>query len=192
MSLSHYSKEVITSWHRAITKVTQSFWSCSTFPKSSSLGWWFQSVMAAKCFNSASFNVTVKLTMFSRHQLRCQLQRDFHYIRDGNNFAFPTLLLWISLSHFFAPQFYSSFYSVSKTYSFTGQYFLLKFLGKPLSYIFSVILNWGLPLSKFLKGKPLVFIAQWKSLLLMAPLDLSWVFLVKEWQIVSIWQDPYL
>lgn len=102
MSLSHYSEEVIASWHQAITKVTQSFWSCSTLPKSSSLGWWFQSVMAAKCFSSAGFNVTVKFTMFSRHQLHYQVQRDFNYIRDGNDFAFPALPLWISLPRFFA------------------------------------------------------------------------------------------
>lgn len=111
MSLSHFSVGVIISWHWAIILVTQNFWSCTTFPKSLNLEWWFQSMMEAKCFSSASFNVTVKFTMFSRPSVTLsgseisvmlEVEITSHFLRFHSEFH-CSIFLVLNFTHLFIP-----------------------------------------------------------------------------------------
>lgn len=156
MSLSHFSEEVIP-YHTSVSE----FFILFSFSQKFKSRMMISKCDGSQCFSSASCNVTVKFTMFYRHQLHCQVQGDFNYMRDGNNFAFPTLLLWISLCYLFTLcQFYIPFYSLSKPHSLQVSISYYKILDKLMLDIFSEIPHWDLSLSEFLKVKPLAFVAQ--------------------------------
>lgn len=126
MSLSHFSEEVIASWHGAITKwlrvlvlfnFSQKFKSRMMISNCDGSKVFSVQQVSMSQWNLPCFPGISYTTKFREISIIGGMEIILHFPHFYSEFHCPIL---------FAPQFYSPFYSVSNPHYFTGQYFLLQ------------------------------------------------------------------